>query len=135
VTIKSITVQPGDVMAASVTYLSGIFTVTITDETRDQTFTASAAVPRARRNSAEWIAEANSNNFTNFGTVFFGSDYTGVADTCAATIGDKFASLGKFDISRVHAIYMADSSGTMLAIPSALLPDGASFSVQWESAR
>lgn len=135
VTIKSITVHPGDVLAASVTYLSGIFTVTITDQTSGQTFAASASVPNARRNSAEWIAEANSNNFTNFGTVFFGGDYTGVADTCAATIGDRFASLGKFDIFRVHAIYMADSSGTTMAIPSALPPDGSSFSVQWESAR
>jgi hypothetical protein len=135
VTIKSITVQPGDVMVASVNYLSDIFTITITDQTSNQTFSTSQAVPKARRTSAEWIAEANSNNFTNFGTAFYGLDETGVADTCAATLGEHFAVIGKFDVSRVHAIYMADSSGTTMAIPSALSPDGTSFSVQWESAR
>jgi hypothetical protein len=135
VTIKSITVHPGDLMTASVTYLNDEFTVTITDETSSETFTTSQSVPHARRNSAEWIVEANSNNFTNFGTAFFGLDNTGVADTCAATLGDRFEPIGKFKVDRVHAIYMADSNGKVMAIPSALTKDGSSFSVEWQSAR
>ena len=39
VTISSITVRPGDVFSASVSYSGATFTLTITDQTTGQTFT------------------------------------------------------------------------------------------------
>jgi hypothetical protein len=134
ITITTISVAPGDVMMASVTYSGTEFTATITDETTQQTFTLSKAVPRALRQSAEWIAEANSFNFTNFGTAFFGQDETGVKRTCEAAT-TRPAPIGKFPSALVHAITMADSRGTTLAVPSPLSADGTTFSVQWQSAR
>jgi hypothetical protein len=59
VTISSITVHPGNVMTASVTYSGGLFTTTITDTSTHQSYTSPAtAVPGAETDSAEWIAES-----------------------------------------------------------------------------
>jgi hypothetical protein len=59
-TITSITVQPGNIMTAEVSYLpSGLFTTTITDVSTHQSYTSPAtAVPGAELGSAEWIAES-----------------------------------------------------------------------------
>jgi len=130
VTIKTISVEAGDVMSASVIYNGTEFTATITDARTRETFTTSKAVPSAKRDSAEWIAEDNASIFTDFSTAFFGQDETGVAATCDATVGSKTAAIGGFP--SYHAITMVGSTeGSLLAVPSALSTDGASFSVQW----
>jgi hypothetical protein len=117
-------------MSASVVYNGTEFTATITDERTQETFTTSKAVPSAKRDSAEWIAEDNAYVFTDFGTVFFGQDETGVAATCDATVGTRTAAIGGFP--SYHAITMVGSkAGSLLAVPSALSTDGTSFSVQW----
>jgi hypothetical protein len=134
ITITTISVKAGDVVFAAVTYSGTEFTATITDESTQESFTASKAVARAKRNSAEWIAEDNAVNFTNFGTVFFGQDETGISGTCDATVTGKTASIGGFPRLTVHGITMADSNGTVLAVPSPLSTDGTTFSVQWQSA-
>ena len=62
-TIHSMTISPGDVMAASVTFLaSGSFQLSITDTTSGQSFSAVERAPVggphvAQTNSAEWIVE------------------------------------------------------------------------------
>jgi hypothetical protein len=130
VTIRTITVEAGDTMSASVVYDGTEFTATITDERSGETFTISKAVFKAKRASAEWIAEDNSKFFTDFGTVSFGQDTTGVPATCDATVNGETAPIGSF--TRVHAITMEGrSSGRLLALPGALSTDGTSFSVQW----
>lgn len=130
ITIKTISVEPGDVMSASVVYNGTEFTATITDERTGETFTTSKAVASAKRDSAEWIAEDNAYIFTDFGTVLFGQDETGVSGTCDATVGSKAAAIGEFP--NYHAITMVGStSGGLLAAPTALSTDGTSFSVQW----
>lgn len=57
--ITSITVHPGNIMTASVTYSGGLFTTTITDVSTHQSFTSPAtSVPGAMTDSAEWITES-----------------------------------------------------------------------------
>ncbi|MGA2132080.1 MAG: G1 family glutamic endopeptidase [Bryobacteraceae bacterium] len=130
VTITTISVEPGDVMSASVVYNGTEFTGTITDARTAETFTISKAVPGAKRDSAEWIAEDNAIIFTDFGTVFFGQDETGVPATCEVTVKSRTAAIGGFPTN--HAITMVGSkTGNLLAVPTALSSDLTSFSVQW----
>lgn len=131
VTIASLVVEPGDLMTASVTYDGTEFTSTITDGRTGESFSISKSVPEARRNSAEWIAEDNSYLFTDFGTVLFGQNASGAAPTCEATQNGVTGPIGGF--RNYHAIFLAgSSSGSYSAVPSALYPDAASFSVQWQ---
>jgi len=135
ITIASMSVEAGDVMLASVTYSEGVFTATIRDERSQQSFSITKAVPAAKRNSAEWIAEDNAIKFTDFGNVFFGQDETGLAGTCAAASSAVTGPIGAFPNALVHAITMVDSQGITMAVPSPLSPDGTTFSVQWQAAR
>jgi peptidase A4-like protein len=131
VTITSIEVQPGDLMTASVTYDGTEFTAAITDERSGETFSISKAVPQAKRDSAEWIAEDNSYVFTDFGTALFGQSPQGTAPTCQATINGVTAPIGGFHSD--HAIFLAGyKPGSLIGIPSALYTDAGSFSVQWQ---
>jgi peptidase A4-like protein len=115
----------------------GGFTVTITDVTNGHSFSTSAKVNRAQQSSAEWIAEAPSSSggilpLADFGTVNFGLDHTGVANTCYATISGTqgaFNSLG----ANVHKITMVTNSGATKASPSNPSSDNTSFSVTWVS--
>lgn len=135
VTITSVEVQPGDPIFASVTYGNGEFTATLTNGRTWRTFSVTAAVPTAKRDSAEWIGEANSIHFTNFGTAFFGEDQTGLTSTCTATFSGRTEPIGRFPPYRVHPITLVDPKGTTLAVTSPLSRDGTSFSVQWQAAR
>jgi hypothetical protein len=129
-TISSIAVSPGDVMSASVTYDGAEFTATIEDETTGQIFSIAKTVPKAKRNSAEWIAEDNSRRFTDFGSVAFGQDNTGVSATCTAALDGATNPIGAF--AKIHTIDMENKkTGRVLALPSALSDDGTSFSVAW----
>jgi hypothetical protein len=138
ITITTITVHPGDVMSASVTYstASAKFTITTTDKTTGASFTISKAVAGAKRNSAEWIAEANATDLTNFGTVSFGEDLTEIANSCAVGAnGTAPAPLtAHAGVLKVHAIKMEDSKGTLDAAPGPLSTDGTSFMVTWYAA-
>ena len=134
--VSSLAIHPGDVMSAEVSYAGGRFTVRILDTTTGASFGASAKV-RAQRSSAEWIAEAPSSSggilpLADFGTVSFGTDTTGIALTCDATIGGVAGAIGSFG-SAVQSISMVTSGGATKAQPSALSSDGTSFSVAWVS--
>jgi hypothetical protein len=132
----TMSVEPGDIISTSVTYSSSEFTVKITNERTGLSFTKTKAVPSAKRSSAEWIAEAPSSNsgvlpLSDFGTVFFGEDSTGISGTNYATISGKTLPIGSFSSSSVQQITMESSSGSLEAQPSALSSDKTSFSVQW----
>lgn len=136
--INSITVHPGDRISADATFNGKSFVVTITDTTTSQTFSTSARVRGAQRSSAEWIAEAPSSSggilpLANFGTVAFGNDNTGVANTCDATINGVTGAVGSFG-SSLQQITMVTNSGAVKASPSNLSSDGTSFTVTWKSA-
>ncbi len=136
--INSITVHPGDKISADTTFNGKSFVTTIADTTTSQTFSTSSRVRSAQRSSAEWIAEAPSSSggilpLANFGTVAFGTDNTGVANTCFATINGVPSAIGSFG-SNVQQITMATNSGAVKASPSNLSSDGTSFTVTWKSA-
>ena len=128
-------VNPGDVVSAEVNYSNEMFTVSILDLASDRSFNASERVRSAQRSSAEWIMEAPSSRrlslpLANFGTVYFGSDNTGVSATCYATVSGATGTIASFG-SSVQQITMVTSSGTTKAQPSGVSSDGTSFSIKW----
>jgi hypothetical protein len=136
--ISGFTIKPGDVISASVTYSSSVFTLLITDKSTGASYSTTGTVSGATETSAEWIAEAPSSYFgvlplANFGTAKFGYDNTGVTGTCNATVCGLTGSIGSFG-SAVQEITMVSNRGTVKALPSALSSDGTSFSITWKSA-
>jgi len=137
--INTMTIQPGDVILAEVQYApqTRLFTASIKNVTTGQSFSTSARVNRARRSSAEWIAEAPSSAggilpLAAFGTSFYGVDHTGVANTSDATVSGTTAPIGSFgsNVYQVRMVSVSDSSVTK-AEPSSLSSDGSSFSDVW----
>jgi hypothetical protein len=148
ISANEFSVSPGDTISASVTYSSNTFTLTITDETHPDTYTTSMTVSQLgytpKRNSADWIAEAPYSGrilpLANFGTVYFGTDYTQISATCTATIGSSTGPIGSFVPSDVQQISMGSLSYhrhtttiSYKAKTSDLSGDGTSFSVDWVS--
>ncbi len=144
----SMSIHPGDEIGAVVVYspATGKFTDAIQDFTTGKVFKTSSAVSGAQRSSAEFIVEAPAictlfrcrlASLSNFGTVAFGQDYTGLtaATNCAATINGVTGSIGSFG-SAVQEITMVSQSNhsVVKAMPSALTTDGTSFTAQWMSA-
>lgn len=156
-------VQPGDVISATVKYSGSAgakghrqsgalqFTATITDESNSHgwTFTTSSSVNGAKQSSAEWIAETPYGCSTASGfcylSDFFTADY-GEADapisgtvTASATVSGVTGALGSFGNSVQEAVMVTDPSGTpTMAQPSGLLPPlddnfDTSFTVTWEN--
>jgi hypothetical protein len=143
---KLTNLTPGHKMSATVSYnaAKADFTATITDETEPSltfttTFTPTRQTGTPQRSSAEWIAEAPSSSsgvlaLADFGTVYFGDDYTSVAGTCYATVSNVTGSINSFG-SNVQMTSMVTEGKNPLAMatPSALTKDGSSFLVTWYS--
>jgi hypothetical protein len=141
VLISSVPVSPGNKMEASVTWVSGTeFTVSITNESTGKSFSKTGRVSGAQRTSAEWIAEApcctNAGGIlplSDFGTVDFGDDYTGIGSTNDATDSSTSGAIGAFGSNIQEAIMVNGSTGANEAVPSGLSSDGTSFTVTWDS--
>lgn len=138
--ISSVPVSPGNVISASVTYSGSEFTITLTNETTGKSYSRSARVRSAKRSSAEWIAEApcctNAGGIlplSDFGIVYFGDDYTAVANTNDATDSSASGNIGAFGSNIYESIMVNGSTGANEAVPSSLSADGTSFSVTWYS--
>jgi len=137
--ITSVPVSPGNVISASVTFNGGSsFTTTVTNETTGHSYSKTANVRGAARSSAEWIAEApcctSSGGIlplSDFGTAYFGKDYTSVSSTNYATDSSTSGPISAFG-SNVEQIIMTGNSGDDKAVPSPLTSDGTSFDVVWE---
>ena len=136
--ISKLTIHPGNVITAEVKYVSGHFTVKMTDKNTSVSFSKNATVTSAKRTSAEWIAEAPSSSsgvlpLANFGTVYFGNQTTKITGTCYATISGTSSPIGSF--ANTDQITMINNAGTQTkASTSALSTSGTSFSVAWKSA-
>jgi hypothetical protein len=134
--IRSMQVNPGDKISAEVKYEQNQFTVSITDVSSGQSFSTSAEVNSAQRNSAEWIAEAPPSGdalpLANFSEAYFGQDYTQIASNIA-TINGTTGNISSFGTS-VDPINMVTNNGVIKAQVSPLSTDGTSFSVSWVSA-
>src|ERR1035437_1302541 len=132
-TINTVEVVPADTISAKVSYgAKGLFTVTLTNVYRKQSFSISTKMPQAKLTSAEWIVEAPWSSgvlpLASFGTASFGQHYTFQAATCNATVNGKAGSIGSVSPATVVQIDMVNSSGAVKAKTSALsVPDGSSF--------
>ncbi len=123
----SMPISPGDTFTASVrAQPKNTFVLTITNVTRNQTFTTTQKCPSARLASAEWIVEAPWSGgvlpLANFGTVKFSG--------CTATIGGITGDIANFSYD---AIDMVNSSGALKDHTSKLSGGGTSFSVTYLS--
>lgn len=142
--ISSLTISPGDKIDASVvcsgscTSATQGWTITVKDVTTGQQFTTTQSYSSSLK-SAEWIEERPETCFgpfcslttlANFGTAYYGQDYTSVSNTGFATIGSQTSAIGSFPN---NAITMVDSSGSTLAQPSSLSSDGSSFTMSYGS--
>lgn len=137
-TFPSVTVSPGDIITASVTYGSNGFTATMSSSGGGSS-SKTQAVSGAAQSSAEWIVERPSlcnafhcslSTLADFGTAQFGSVYTSVAGTSEATVNGVRQAIGSFS-SSVAEITMVSNNGTPLAQPSALSSDGTSFTINY----
>ena len=116
------TVKPGDKFSASVTDIGTTFTLTLADTTRGWTKTETLSYTKAKRYSAEVIAEApccsaggNPLPLTQFSTVHF---------TGATANGVAIGSL------KAQEITMETAGGTVKAKPSSLSA-GENFTITW----
>jgi hypothetical protein len=138
--ITSVAVSPGNHISASVTYSGTQFTITLINETTGKSYSKSSTVSGAQRTSAEWIAEAPCCTrrggilpLSDFGTVDFGQDYTGVSSTNDATDSTVSGAIGAFGSNIFESIMVNRTTGADEAVPSALSSDGTSFTVTWDS--
>ena len=138
--ITSVPVSPGNEISASVTYNGSKFTTTIKNVTTGNSYSKTARVRGAARSSAEWIAEAPCCTgsggilpLADFGTAYFGQDYTDVSGTNDATDSTTSGAISAFGGDVQEIIMVNGSTGADEAVPSSLTSDGTSFTVAWES--
>ena len=141
--ISGVSVSPGDVIQASVTFSGGVFTLYLQDVTNGGIFQKTGTVSGAKVTSAEFIAEAPAlcsltgchlASLTNFGTVKFGQHSTGITPTCTVTKSGVTGTLASFSTSLLKIKMVSQSNHLVVkAQPSVLLKDGASFSIKWVS--
>ena len=129
-------VAPGDTVWAMVYLLPGTsnqWNITIADLTPPRAWTYRGVFSYSSSStSAEWIDERPMvngaySNLANFSGANYGLDYTGVANTsseCDRVMGCQ--TLGWFSPTE---LIMSNSTGHILATPSAVTSDGTSFKV------
>jgi hypothetical protein len=126
--ITNLPVAAGNTMSASVQYTSpNLYTLTIKNMINGSSYSTTRRLA-AQRQSAEWVQEAPSSWFgvlplANFGTV----NFTGSSANLAGQTGTISSTNWQND-----EITMLLNINTPKAIPSALSPDGSSFSVTWK---
>lgn len=123
--ILNFPVVPGDTITSEVQYLgSGRYALTITNVSRNVTFSTTQRLKNAGNQSAEWIAEAPYSGgvlpLADFGTGYFSN--------CTATLNGVTGGIGTWP--NYDAITMTTSGGVTKAAPSGLT-NGTDFSVIW----
>jgi hypothetical protein len=137
-TINTVQISPGNMISAEVqSNGKGQFTVTLTNESTQQTFSTSTKAPSAAQVSAEFIAEAPSGPgvlpLADFGSVFYGADFTGQKNTCVATVSGTTGPVGSAAFNQnLDEITMDTKTGVVKASPSTISHD-TSFSILWVS--
>jgi hypothetical protein len=129
--IPGVAVAPGDTIRAMVSFARGIFTLVLVDETSKESFSVARTLPRARRQTAEWIVEAPMIGcpahcviaaLPRFGKVTFSGALASTAAQRGA-IDDDAWTHGTTELVR---------GGIVRAAVSKLGADGTSFSVVWK---
>ena len=122
--VPGVTVAEGDNMTASITEISsGQWTVTITDNTDKQSWTATVSYTSSL-SSAEWIEEDPS--YVSGKLVPFDNFHEAVFTAGLATQNGASVTIAA---STAQPVTMVDSNAQSIAIPSAIGSDGASFTV------
>ncbi|MEN6459075.1 MAG: G1 family glutamic endopeptidase [Thermoguttaceae bacterium] len=126
VKIVGMNVYPGDLMSASVTYVTsgtyaGKFLLQIANMTRSNTFHTYQSLSSATRTTAEWVVERPSVNGTVSTLANFGSQYM---YSCTATVSGTTGAISNWNNYRINMV----SGGTTLASTSALTTSGSSSS-------
>jgi Peptidase A4 family len=139
--ILTVPVKPGDSISALVYYDSSNkdFYIQITDETTGKSYTKGSTVSGAVRSSAEWIAEApcctNSGGIlplSDFGTITFGGDSTGVPYSNWAKDTSATAPIGGYPaVNTILIDKTASSTSPQTVGCSTLSSDGSTFSCTW----
>ena len=139
--ISSVPVKPGDLISALVYYNSTTekFIAEIINETTGKSFVTSSAVAGAVRSSAEWIAEAPCCTLSggilplsDFGTVHFGKDSTGVGATNWALDSSNEGAIGSFPaVNTILIDKTASRTSPQTSTCSALSSDKTSFTCTW----
>ncbi len=130
VNLTNLTIKPGDLITASVSYLSGKYTLTIADGSQKDTITQSGS--SFQRSSAEWVVEAPSSNsgvlpLANFGTDTF-SNAQATIDNVAGPITDSFGkNVQAYEINMVSNTRAAEDT------TSALNAAGTGFTVTYDA--
>ncbi len=129
----SMTIHPGDVMVADVSYtaLTSTFTLSMNDTTTGATFAVSETGISANRSSAEWIAESPSDvlgllPWVDFKSVDFSDGQ--------ATISGHTRAISKFPSADPY--WQVDSytrSGVLKGATSGLTDKGTAFKVTWKT--
>ena len=137
-------VEPGDVVAASVTIVRKKVSFRITNVTRATNFARTVKMKAPDRSSAEWIAEAPADcnavgvcrvkELTNFGTIAF-SNATATSNGHVGPISDAVWHTTHADLqpSAPSDGFVIPAVGSGSALTSELAADGASFSVAWQA--
>jgi uncharacterized repeat protein (TIGR02543 family) len=119
-------VKPGDQITAEVHYNGSAFVLSINNLTESASFSITKTASTAKRSSAEWIVEApSSGTGTQLALAYFGLVNF---SACSATISGVTGAISNSSWQK-DAITMQSSGGANEAVPSALSPDGTSFSV------
>ncbi len=143
VVIKDVSIAAGDVFSASVTYEgNNEYLVAITNQTTGENFSKEVAFSGAGnsgmplRNSAEWIEEMDGAKLSDFGVDSFGTLYSGVngfSDLATdSSISGPIKNFGSV-VQRSVSTRNGTDTSKATAVPSALAPDGESFTVTWKA--
>jgi hypothetical protein len=121
--------QPGDAVAASVSFAHGAFTLSMTSTSWSRPFSRTITA-RAARSSAEWVVEAPSGShvlpLADFGTQTF----TSAKATVSGITGAIDAS---FSNSQLNAMNMVSNSGVVQDTTSPLTAAGTAFTVTFQN--
>jgi hypothetical protein len=133
-------VRPGDIIEASVTYVTATknFDLTISDVSRNRTSSTSAKCNVCQRSSAEWIIERPAGcdpyptNCFLFALADFGT--TTMTDS-VATQGHRAKGIGSFDSIPIFMVQPLKSGGFItLDSPGPIVSATDGFTMTWERA-
>ena len=131
----SMLIRPGDTIHASVSVTGSRYRLSITNETTDATFSTVRSSPGAKRQTAEWVAEATSMCGRTACQVSALPDFDSARFVdCSATAGGHAARLGDdFWTQTLHLMVQDGHRSTLKAQPSAIDAGSDGFTVDWLS--
>ena len=123
-------IRPGDQLEAEVSSVAAGTTLSIRDVTNGRTFSSTRNGPSGPLSSAEWIAEAPSACTGSSCNVLPLADFGAVDFNLCSAVGQGTSGTINSSAWGYDVITMVRSNGQVLAQPSQVSADGASFEVK-----